>query len=225
MLRGIGASRSGMVWEQTRSDVIANNVANINTDGFKRSVAVGREFGPMLLRRIGDQQPSGPRVGEVGSGAEVDEVAKDQTGGSLIKSENPLDAALIGPGEFTIQGPAGPAYTRDGRFKRAADGTLVTAKGQPVLVSGAPVGAGAGTLEIAEGGVVMVDGQPAGQLEVRNATPETEIRGGWLEGANVDLSQEMTDLITALRSFQVNQRALQMQDATLGKAVNDLANL
>ncbi|HWI65927.1 MAG TPA: flagellar hook-basal body protein [Symbiobacteriaceae bacterium] len=225
MIRGIGASRTGMFWEQTRTDVIANNVANVNTDGFHRSVAVGREFGEMLLRRIGDQQASGPRVGAAGSGAEVDAVLKDDTGGALNRTENPLDVALIGPGEFTVQGAAGPIYTRDGRFKRDANGQLVTAKGQPVLVGGVPVGAGATTLEVSPDGEVMVDGNSAGRFDLRGATADTQTRGGWVEASNVDLAAELTDLVTALRSFQINQRALQMQDATLGKAVNDLANL
>lgn len=133
--------------------------------------------------------------------------------------------ALVGPGEFTVQGASGLIYTRDGRFKRDASGQLVTAKGQPVLMGGAPLGAGATTLELTPDGEVMVDGTPAGRLDLRGATADTQVRGGWLEASNVDMAAELTDLITALRSFQINQRALQMQDQTLGKAVNDLANL
>ncbi|HYF93964.1 MAG TPA: flagellar hook-basal body protein [Symbiobacteriaceae bacterium] len=225
MIRGMGASRAGMVWEQARTEVIANNVANVNSDGFHRSVAVGREFGQMLLRRIGDQQPGGPVLGAAGSGAELAEIVQDQRSGILRESDNPLDAALAGPGEFTVLGAAGLTYTRDGRFKRDAEGQLVTAQGQPVLVSGAPVGAGATSLEITDDGTVMVDGQAAGRFDLRGATAETKVWGGRLEASTVDLAQELTDLITALRSFQINQRALQMQDQTLGKAVNDLATL
>lgn len=225
MLRGIGASRSGMSWEQVRTDVIANNVANVNTDGFRRSIAVGREFGQMLLRRIGDQQSSGPVVGDVGSGAELDQVVVDKRDGALQKSDSLLDAALAGPGEFTVQGAAGLTYTRDGRFTRDASGWLVTAKGQPVLVNGAPIGAGAATVELAEGGVVLVDGKEAGRLDIRGATAETQIKAGWTEASTVDLSLELTDLVTALRSFQINQRALQIQDQTLSKAVTDLPSL
>jgi flagellar basal-body rod protein FlgG len=214
-----------MAWEQTRTDVIANNVANINTDGFRRSVAVGKEFGDMLLRRIGDQQPSGPLIGHMGSGATVDQVVQDKTEGSLQKTDRTLDAALVGPGEFTVQGAGGLTFTRDGRFERNAAGVLVTAKGDPVLVNGAPVGAGATTLTIEEGGIVRADGVAAGSLDIRGGTADTQVKGGVLEASTTDLSTEMTDLITALRGFQINQRALQIQDQTLSKAVSDLANI
>lgn len=224
MIRGFGASRAGMATEQIRSDVIANNVANVNSDGFKRSVAVAREFGTVLLRRLGDKQEEGPIVGRLGNGAEVDQVVKQtNVEGTLRETGNPLDLALLGPGEFTVQGPDGPEYTRDGRFQRDADGRLVTAKGYLVLAGGAPVGAGARNLLIGQDGTVMADGQPAERLDIQGGNG-TKLAVGSLEAAGVDISLEMSDLIVAMRSYQVNQRALQMQDQTLAKAVTELAN-
>lgn len=228
MIRGFVASRAGMAWEQTRSDVISNNVANINTGGFRRSVAVGGEFGQMLLRRLGDNWPEGqepPLIGKLGHGAAVAEIAVDQKSAKpLIQTDNPLDVAIIGAGEFTFQGPNGPGYTRSGAFRRDAAGQLVTAEGYPVLVNGAPVGAGAATLQIQPDGGVVVDGSLAGALDLRGADAP-RVKTGVLEGSNVDLAQEMTDLITALRSYQINQRAMQMQDQTLSKAVSELGNI
>ena len=221
----MGASKSGMAWEQTRTDVIADNIANVNTDGFQRKVAVGKEFGEMLLRRLGDKRTDGPSVGSLGSGAVVDQIVTDERQPSILITERGLDVALEGPGQFTYQTANGPAYTRDGRFQRDASGQLVTAKGETVLVNGAPVGQGATSLTIGADGVVSLDGQEAGRLDIQGATADTRVRPGALEASNVDLAQEMTDLITALRAFQINQRALQVQDQTLAKAVNDLANL
>lgn len=226
MIRGMGASRAGMAWEQTRADVIANNVANLNTHGFKRSVAVGTQFGEMLLRRMDDQASEGsaPAVGPLGHGAVLTLVATDQATGSLLPSDSPLDVALTDVGEFTFQTPAGPGYTRSGSFHRNQDGTLVTTEGFPVLVGGRSVGAGARSVVIQADASVMVDGQSAGRLDIRGGA-DTRLAVGALESSNVDLGRETTDLITALRAFQVNQRALQVQDQILAKAVSELGRV
>jgi len=227
MIKGIGASRAGMAWEQARTDVISNNVANINTDGYRRSVAVGREFGSILLRRMGDRLEEGskePVVGQLGQGAALAEVVVDQKGGALRFTDQPLDVALMGPGEFTFAGPTGLGYTRIGSFQQDATGQLVTAEGYPVLVNGSPVGAGSKSLKIRDDAGVEVDGKFVGRLDIRGGAT-TRLEVGVLEGSNVDLAQEMTDLITSLRSYQLNQRALQIQDQTLSKAVSELANL
>jgi flagellar basal-body rod protein FlgF len=213
-----------MAWEQVRTDTIANNIANINTDGYQRQVAVGTSFGDMLLYRLGDHNPDGAPVGPLGNGVAAEVVTATQPA-PLRPSESPLDVALLGPGEFTYQLPDGQlGYTRLGSFRRDAGGQLVTRDGYPVLVNGRPVGAGAQTLEIQEDGTVLVDGQEAGRLDIRGGQG-TRLKVGALEASTVDLAQEMTDLITALRSYQINQRALQIQDQTLGKAVNELAKL
>lgn len=170
MIRGIGASRMAMAWEQSRTDVIAGNVANVDTEGFKRSVAVGASFGDLLLRRLSDPPGSGAApalVGPLGLGAVLDLVSVDRAPGVISKSDGPLDVALDGPGDFVYQAPAGPGYTRRGAFQRDAAGLLTTAEGFPVLVNGAPVGAGAKHLSIAEDGQVVADGTPVGRLDLR----------------------------------------------------------
>lgn len=225
MIKGMGASRAGMSWEQTRTEVIGNNLANINTDGFKRSTAVGAEFARVLIHRLGDQSTEAQAIGDLGHGAIAAAITADLTQGELQQTDQPLDAALVGPGEFTFQTPQGPGYTRSGSFRVSAEGILVTAQGFPVLVGGAPVMAPGRAFSLREDGALLLDGEPAGFLDLRGADPSTRLAVGALERSNVDLSREMTDLITALRSFQVNQRALQMQDQTLQKAVTELGNL
>jgi flagellar basal-body rod protein FlgF len=228
MIRGIAASRAGLAWEQTRTEVIANNIANMETDGFKRSVAVGAEFGQMLLHRMGDRTPPGeqpPAVGMLGHGATVAEVAVDSRQGGIRPTGRPLDIALLGPGELTYQMPDGTlGYTRSGVLHQDVNGRLVTREGYPVLVGGQPVGTPGSRLEIRPDGEVLVDGRSAGRLDIRGGE-NTRIEVGALETSNVDLAQEMTDLIVALRSFQVNQRALQVQDQTVGKAIESLGNI
>jgi flagellar basal-body rod protein FlgF len=228
MIKGIDTSRAGMAWEQSRTELIGNNIANVNTEGFKRSVAVGSEFASALVLRLGDQIHAGaesPGLGFLGHGASLTEVVVDATQGSVQQTESDLDLAIIGPGEFTYLGPGGPGYTRNGSFRLDAEGWLVTPQGNALLVNGAPLRALGQSLQIRTDGAVLVDGVVTGQLDIRGADASTRLELRALENANVDLAQEMTDLITALRSFGVNQRALQMQDQTLGKAVTELGNI
>ncbi|MFZ5813991.1 MAG: flagellar hook-basal body protein [Bacillota bacterium] len=229
MIRGIGASKSGMAVEQSRTDVLANNVANINTPGFKKSVAVSTEFEAMLLQRMGDPtDQTAPTIGLLGNGATLEQVVPLELQGALITTERMLDFALDGPGRFAAQGPNGVIYTRNGAFRQTEEGTLVTTEGYPVLMrtdAGDLVPVTARSLEVREDGTVVADGQAVGRLELDGATPETKLHRGKLEGSNVDLAKEMTDLIVALRSFQVNQRALQMQDGTLAKAVTEIGKI
>lgn len=216
-----------MAFEQIRTDVIANNVANVNTGGFKRSVAVGAEFSQMILQRLGDavaKEGEAPEIGKLGNGAALEAVVQDFMQGALEQTDNPLDVALLGPGEFTFLGPQGIGYTRNGAFAQDGAGRLVTAEGYPVLVGGAPVGGPGQTLSIEPDGTVLVDGAAAGKLDIRGGVG-TPLAIRTQERSNVDMAQEMTDLITALRSFQVNQRALQMQDQTLSRAVSEIGKV
>lgn len=216
-----------MAVEQYRLEVIGNNVANVNTNGFKRSVAVGTEFASLLLHRL-DAQPGGgeaPVIGHLGQGTLLDQVATDNKPGDLEFTGNPLDVALKGPGEFVYQGPGGqPGYTRNGAFRRDSGGRLVTTDGYPLLVGGVPVGAGAQDLRIVEDGVVMADGVAVGRLDLRGGDA-TRMEAGALERSNADLAGEMTDMIIAMRSFQANQRALQSQDETLARAVTEIGRV
>ena len=228
MIRGIEASRRGMAVEQTRTDVLANNVANINTDGFKRSVVVSKAFGDMVQERLGDfapgEQPQ--QVGPLGVGAVVDTVAVDRREGQIRYTDRPLDVAIMGAGQFVYRNPDGTlGYTRNGAFTRDTNGRLATADGKPVLVGGQPVGTLADKLEIADDGTVLLNGNPAGQLDIQGRDTTTKLKAKALESSNADLTAEMTELTIAMRSYQVNQRALAMQDQTLAKAVSEIGKV
>ena len=146
MLRGLYVAASGMITETRRTDVIANNIANAASSGYKRDEAIHQEFAPMLLKRINDNQDDAvtsfrgfrleqrpPRVGNLGLGAYTAEIATDHVQGSMKTTGNMLDLAVSGEGYFAIQTPQGVRYTRDGSFYRQANGALVTARGQAVL--------------------------------------------------------------------------------------------
>lgn len=231
MIRGFNASKMGMWVEQLRTEVLANNVANINTPGFKKSLAVSAEFEAMLLQRMGDStDQTAPTIGLLGNGVTLDQVLPVGLQGDLYETGRALDFAIEGPGMFIAQGPNGVVTTRNGAFRQTEDGTLVTTEGYPVVVRNQ-----AGELSILQqpgaaiqvqaDGTLLASGQVVGRLEMEGVTAETRIHGGRLEASNVELAKEMTDLIVALRAFQVNQRAMQMQDQTLGKAVTEIGKV
>ncbi|MBQ1914870.1 MAG: flagellar basal-body rod protein FlgF [Selenomonadaceae bacterium] len=154
MWRGLYAAASGMITETKRTDTIANNLANADTTGFKKDVAVSKEFEPMFIRRINDYDPKTkvtsfkgfslngkpPRVGTLGVGASIAEIATDREQGALKTTGNPLDVAIAGDGFFAVQTDQGVRYTRDGAFVRSSTGQLQNMKGQPVLnAQGRPI--------------------------------------------------------------------------------------
>lgn len=148
MWRGLYTAAAGMVQEMTRTDTIANNLANANTNGYKRDRAISREFEPMLIRRINDDMAVDditrikqfsvggdprPIVGTLGLGSYTKEIATDHEQGIFISTGNPLDVGISGNGYFMIETPQGVRYTRDGHFSRQPNGDLVTPNGQAVL--------------------------------------------------------------------------------------------
>jgi flagellar basal-body rod protein FlgG len=131
------AAASGMRAQQTRQEVIANNLANVNTTGYKRSRA---NFEDLLYQTVTGPQVIGgaaantlPAV-QIGRGVRLSSVQKDHAQGSLETTQNNLDVAIEGEGFFQVQLPSGElGYTRDGKFQLSDQGVLVTAEGNPVL--------------------------------------------------------------------------------------------
>ena len=153
MWRGLYTAASGMITETTRTAVIANNLANVNTTGYKLDRAIDREFAPMLIRRINDTTRNkitdfkefsldrrAPVVGTLGLGSYTEEIATDHAQGALMTTGNPYDVAISGEGYFMVETPEGVRYTRNGNFYRAANGNLVTSDGRNVLnAQGRPI--------------------------------------------------------------------------------------
>ena len=193
-------------------DVIANNLANANTTGFKR------DFGQILEKEFGSEAAT----------------QVDVSPGEVISTGNELDAALSGPGFFVVETSNGERYTRAGNFSLSGNGELVTKEGLRVLsTSNSPISIGEGKVEIHDGGVVMVDGNEIATLKVvtfnditklqkegmsrfvwRGApggvqvVSDPELRGGYLERSNVSAIDEMVHLMSAYREFEAVQRAL-----------------
>lgn len=180
MIRGLYISATGMYNEMTKADVSANNLANVNTPGFKKDEAVLRGFTEYLVRRTNDSytetlkglMDQRPPVGYLGAGSYIEGVYSIHTLGTLKPSENPLDLAIRGDGFFTVLTPGGLRYTRAGNFQVNDQGYLVTVEGYQVLVQGGPDQRGLPVqilgqkVVVAEDGTIQVDDVEAGTLRL-----------------------------------------------------------
>jgi flagellar basal-body rod protein FlgF len=221
---------SGLAARLKIVDVITNNLANANTDGFKR------DFGNILKTETGSD--TGTKI--------------DLSPGEIVNTGNELDAALNGPGFFAIQTPNGIRYTRNGSFSLNATGELVTKDGMPVLnTSGSTINVGRGKVAIQDGGIVTVDRNEVATLKIVNFkdpaklqkeglsrfiwtgtsdgvqdVPDLHLKSGALERSNVNAIDEMVHLMSAYREFEAVQKTLRtlMSDMS-GKLVQELGKL
>lgn len=136
MIRSLWISKTGLDAQQTQMDVIANNLANVSTNGFKRSRAVFEDLLYQTLRQPGassSQQTQLPSGLQIGTGVRPVATERVFTQGNLQQTGNALDVAIQGAGFFQVLLPDGTtAYTRDGSFQTDSQGQLVTASGYPV---------------------------------------------------------------------------------------------
>jgi len=154
------SAATGMEAQQLNLNTIANNLANVNTPGFKRSKIEFQDLLYQKPRASGSDSGGGnivPTGIEIGNGARVASTSKVFTQGQLTNSGEKLDVALQGDGFYEIQKPDGTlAYTRDGSFKTNAQGQVVTTDGLPVLSGFQPIPAGATSVAISGDGTVTV---------------------------------------------------------------------
>jgi len=155
-----------MAAQQVRLDSIANNLANIDTDGYKRDVTVSKAFAQLLIRRMDDDgvylHPMGsgdmaPVVGKLGTGVEANEVFTELEQGSLKGSDSDFDLALDGTGFMCVQTPYGERYTRNGSFILGKEGYLETKEGYPVLGEEGPIRVKENNFKVDKDGRVWVN--------------------------------------------------------------------
>jgi len=162
MLRALYSAASGMQSQQMNLDVIANNLANVNTTGYKKSKIEFQDLLYETTRAAGAEQGSGnqlPTGIQIGHGTQVVATQKIFTGGELSRTDERFDMAIQGDGFFEVQLPDGSkAYTRDGAFKTNADGVIVSSDGLVVQGGFQPVPAGTANVTISSSGEVTYSG-------------------------------------------------------------------
>ncbi|MHC4361743.1 MAG: flagellar basal-body rod protein FlgG [Planctomycetota bacterium] len=244
MLRAFSTAATGMTAQQMMVDVIANNLANINTTGFKRSQINFQDLLYVSLEEPGTEVTSGiisPSGLEIGSGVRAASTIKVHTPGELQNTTRPLDIAITGEGFLQVSMPDGTLrYTRDGSLQTNANGELVTTSGyliEPAI--SVPTDAVSISIE-KDGGVNVTDisgtQSVAGNIELaRFPNPSglasegdnllaetlasgTPIQSGFLEKANVQMVAELVSLITAQRAYETNSRAIKAGDDMLRTA-------
>ncbi|HNV71208.1 MAG TPA: flagellar hook-basal body protein [Candidatus Ozemobacteraceae bacterium] len=159
MIRGIYTSASGMLCEIVRQDMVANNLANVDTPGFKRDQGIFKELPTMMLRKVNDGKLYPPRplykfpkIGKLGTGAIIDESHTDFSAGKYQFTDNDLDCALENNKAFFVMETArGTRFTRDGSFTLDQEGFLVSHHGDYVLAEPEPPVESAGPLFDANG--------------------------------------------------------------------------
>jgi flagellar basal-body rod protein FlgG len=166
MNSALWAAKTGLDAQQTRMSVISNNLANVNTNGFKKDRAVFEDLLYQNVRQVGgqtSQDTMSPTGLTVGTGVRIVATEKNYTQGGFTTTGNSLDVAVNGRGFFQVLLPDGSfGYTRDGSFKTSSTGELVTSSGYRVQ-PGITVPTGAQSLTIGNDGVVsvLVAGQAA----------------------------------------------------------------
>lgn len=232
MIRGLYASASGLLASQDQMDIIANNLANLNTTAFKQDRGVTESFHNMLMTRL--EGNSRNVIGSLGVGLRCSESYTDFTSGPMQYTDNRFDFAISGAGFFMLESPQGPLYSRDGAFSIDQEGYLVNFNGYRVLDNQFNFIL---AQEADPNLIMVVDFEQAAALDKvgNNMFAATEqagaiIEGGvvkqyYLEQSNVSPLREMTKMISAIRRFEINQRTVQAQDETLGKAVNEIAQV
>ncbi|AHF07762.1 flagellar hook-basal body protein [Desulfitobacterium metallireducens] len=252
MIRGLYTATAGMLATQTQSEIIGDNVANVRTPGYKQEDGILKAFPDMLIERtaLTNGMSENTLIGSMGTGVVVDSVARMNVQGALQTTDLPTDLAFASPGFFTVQTPEGERYTRNGRFQINAEGTLQNADGFPVLGEKGPIGPLSSAFTVSTNGTVSDQGQVIDRLrmvripeetliregqslysssqpaQIQNAEMGTvQIRQGAIEGSNVDISGQMTKMITVMNAYQANQKVIQTTDSTLEKAVNEVGKV
>jgi flagellar basal-body rod protein FlgG len=194
MIRSLWIAKTGLEAQQTQMDVISNNLANVSTNGFKRSRAVFEDLLYQNLRQPGaqsSQQTQIPSGLQIGTGVRPIAAERIHTQGNLQQTSNQLDVAIQGAGFFQVLQPDGTtAYTRDGAFQTDSQGQIVTANGfvvQPAIT----IPANATSVTIGQDGVVTItQAGAAAPVQVGSMQLATFINPAGLESLGQNMYME-----------------------------------
>jgi flagellar basal body rod protein FlgG len=239
------AAVSGLQSRMLSLDLLANNLANAGTNGFKSD----QEFYGVYASEDSQNGVDG------GKGTTLPTIEKQWTDfapGTLQVTGNPLDVALSGPGFFALTGPSGPLYTRNGSFKLLPSGQLASGDGYPLQsVGGGPLIVAPGKMiVISSDGTVHQEGQTLGQIAVVNfkstdsmrkqgsanfintdaanpAAPVTnaDVEQGKVEGSNVPVAQAAMRLVGVMRQFEMLQKAIGVSSEMDMKSIQEVAHV
>jgi len=232
---------SGLRARMESLDLLANNIANAGTGGYKAD----REFYSLYVA------PEAEGIDTTPAMPLIERPWIDHAQGALQSTGNPLDVALSGAGFFTVSSSNGPLYTRNGSFRIAAGGQLTTAEGYAVRNSdGAAISLDASRpVQISQDGTITQDGIVAGKLEivdfpsraglskqggnyfrttdpaVRTTAADATVAQGHLEASNTGSAEAAVRLVNVMRQFEMLQKAVSVGSDMSKRAIEEVAKV
>jgi flagellar basal-body rod protein FlgG len=251
MVKGLYTAGAGMMLQLVRQDATANNLANCNTVGYKKDIVVSTAFPGMLISRMGEQDAAAGRpyetVGPLNTGASMEGVFTNHTQGNVQKTDNVLDAAIMGEGYFVMDTEQGERFSRDGQMEINEQNILVNKEGLPyldqnnetiVLESEPAIGkdgsiyvnneliAKLKIVEFADTGVLRKEGSNLiNAPQDYTVMEQPQIRQGFVENSNVNAVSEMVTLISVVRAYESMQKVIQTEDEALRIAINQVGSV
>ncbi|PHV12881.1 flagellar hook-basal body protein [Chitinimonas sp. BJB300] len=226
--------------DMRKLETVSHNLSNTTTAGYRRQISKSAPFSTVFDSEQLSLSPSTAAPGLHRT---------DMRAGPLQATNRPLDLAIQGEAFFVVNTPQGPAYTRRGDFQIAADGRLVTAKGEPVLGTQGELHLEAGEYRVDTTGQISVNGSIVGQLLLvepgKGASLQalgdaqytglegvqqpnelhSTVRSGFVESSNVVPMQEMVSLMETMRHFEAGQRLIQGYDDAMSRAIQKLGEV
>ncbi|HRU40059.1 MAG TPA: flagellar basal-body rod protein FlgF [Candidatus Goldiibacteriota bacterium] len=188
MISGLYTAASGLIAQAQQQDVIANNLSNVNTTGYKKDTAIYMPFPTVFLNRINDEKNPMPGggfidavtpIGMTGRGVQLISdgvVPKITEEGSFIQTDNALDMAIKGNAMFVVMTPQGIKYTRDGSFTLDSEGMLVTKNGYPVMGERGEIHIEGKDIRVDDSGRIYADKNELDTLRLAVFTKEDALR-------------------------------------------------
>lgn len=255
MIRGLYTAASGMITKQAQQEALSNNIANINTAGYKKDKIIMQSFDEMVIQNMDGNSKANSKKRIVGSmefGVGVDETKTYFTPGIIEETGRSLDFAIDGEGFFTLEDADGnEKYSRDGRFQIDSEGYIVNSQGyrllgeidglkMPIQLNNADISLnpdgtflnGEDTIKIsitrfADTSTLAKESANCYVSTDQSGEMDTEskVRQNALERSNVDMIESITEMISIMRSYESNQKVIQAMDETLGKTVNEVGKV
>ena len=249
MYKGFYNLASGVLTHQRNLDVIANNMVNVSTPGFKQDRYTATTFDEVMYSRVGNKDSIGTEIGGQSYIRATSDVETDFTQGTLEPTGLPLDFAINGEGFFAVENEDGEVfYTRNGNFSLDDEGYLCLpgygrvhgSNGQPIRLQTDQITADS------QGNITYLEGGLLGQLGVYtfadNAALERDGQGfftgdgaqlsdaanilnGYVERSNTDVVKQMTDMIAYQRSLQSATQVMKMYDGLMNQATTEIGRM
>jgi len=230
-----------------------NNIANINTYGYKNEKLLSKSFDEIKLQNNDNYKngtPGKKELGGVSFGVSIDETITDFSQGILKETNKKTDVGIQGSGFFSVMDPEGNIYyTRDGSFRIDNQGNLITNTGNYVLGNNLdngnmePINVGQSSMAVSPNNIISLDGVNKYSFNIvdfddykdlkkqgdnlysgENSRPanDTFVKQGFIETSNIDITTEISNMMTFVREYEANQKVIQTIDSTLQKIANEI---